>query len=574
MTSPPKSSASLSARPPGRDTPGARRDRPRSPPPSTRATWPCWYGRTAMPGRCRDTLRETWACPPSSVERGPSSSLTPPGNGCGCSRRWSGRGRGTGLRWRHSPLSSDGRPKRSPPRRRANGRASTGRCTGGPLLRDQGIASLYEAVSSAHAVPGRVLARPSGERFMTDLRHIGQLLHEAGVSDGLGPTAMATWLGRRIHDARDAGERGGCGRLESDAERCRSSRSTAARGSNSRSSSARTCGTATPKMTCRCSTIPTMATCAPSTSGAPEMTSRPPEDGIGGGAGRGFAAALRGRDAGPSPGGVLVGRGPAQSALAAVPAPLRPRPREWWALGPRPCGRRGGVGRCLHWAPVLGGACGRRDPRWVVRRGDPPSWRRPCSTACSTSAGAGCRTRASLAPCTTTPSVGSEPERELHLRRGPAGGAGDAAPRVRAVRGGRAVGALGLADMPGGALVGTVVHGVLEHAAFDAPTLPERWGPPSDVEVTWRNVKMGAGTSSCPGSAPPSSVLLGPWSATSVSATSPGGTGWTNWLRDPAGRGRGALRRACTSAPGRLLDRHLPADDRWRGTSPTCVTRV
>ena len=87
------------------------------------------------------------------------------------------------------------------------------------LLREQGVASLYQAVSSSHEVPERVLARPSGERFMTDLRHIAQLLHEAGVSDGLGPTAMATWLGRRIHDAaRDSENEERARRLESDAE--------------------------------------------------------------------------------------------------------------------------------------------------------------------------------------------------------------------------------------------------------------------------------------------------------------------------------------------------------------------
>jgi exodeoxyribonuclease V beta subunit len=87
------------------------------------------------------------------------------------------------------------------------------------LLRDQGVASLYETVSSAYGVPGRVLERPSGERFMTDLRHIAQLLHEAGVSEGLGPTAMATWLGRRINDAeRDGDNEERARRLESDEE--------------------------------------------------------------------------------------------------------------------------------------------------------------------------------------------------------------------------------------------------------------------------------------------------------------------------------------------------------------------
>ena len=54
---------------------------------------------------------------------------------------------------------------------------------------------------------------------MTDLRHVAQLLHEAGVSEGLGPTALATWLGRRIHDVeRDGDNEERARRLESDAD--------------------------------------------------------------------------------------------------------------------------------------------------------------------------------------------------------------------------------------------------------------------------------------------------------------------------------------------------------------------
>ena len=87
------------------------------------------------------------------------------------------------------------------------------------LLRDQGIASLFETVSSSQGVPRRVLTRASGERFMTDLRHIAQLLHEAGVSEGFGPTALATWLGRRMHELeRDADNEERARRLESDAD--------------------------------------------------------------------------------------------------------------------------------------------------------------------------------------------------------------------------------------------------------------------------------------------------------------------------------------------------------------------
>jgi len=86
------------------------------------------------------------------------------------------------------------------------------------LLRDQGVASLYQAVSSAHEVPERVLARPSGERFMTDLRHIAQLLHEAGASEGLGrPPWPPGWAGASTMQPGRR-ERGAGRRLESDAE--------------------------------------------------------------------------------------------------------------------------------------------------------------------------------------------------------------------------------------------------------------------------------------------------------------------------------------------------------------------
>ena len=52
--------------------------------------------------------------------------------------------------------------------------------------------------------------------------------------------------------------------------------------------------------------------------------------------------------------------------------------------------------------------------------------------------------------------------------------------------------ALGLAEMPGGALVGTVIHGVFEHTEFDAPDLASEVGAALDREVVWRNVDLGS----------------------------------------------------------------------------------
>ncbi len=86
-------------------------------------------------------------------------------------------------------------------------------------LRDRGVASLFETVSATHEVPARVLSAPSGERAMTDLRHVAQLLHEAGTEEGLGPPALATWLSRRIEEAEeDTENEERTRRLESDAE--------------------------------------------------------------------------------------------------------------------------------------------------------------------------------------------------------------------------------------------------------------------------------------------------------------------------------------------------------------------
>jgi exodeoxyribonuclease V beta subunit len=87
------------------------------------------------------------------------------------------------------------------------------------LLRRRGVASLLEAITHAEGLPGRVLARPDGERELTDIRHAGQLLHAAATSEQLGVTALAGWLRQRIAEAdKDTGNEERSRRLESDAE--------------------------------------------------------------------------------------------------------------------------------------------------------------------------------------------------------------------------------------------------------------------------------------------------------------------------------------------------------------------
>jgi exodeoxyribonuclease V beta subunit len=87
------------------------------------------------------------------------------------------------------------------------------------VLRTTGVASLLEVVTLVEGLPRRILAEVDGERRLTDVRHIGQLLHEAASSEALGTTALTAWLRRRIAEAYDdTGDEERSRRLDSDAE--------------------------------------------------------------------------------------------------------------------------------------------------------------------------------------------------------------------------------------------------------------------------------------------------------------------------------------------------------------------
>ncbi len=61
------------------------------------------------------------------------------------------------------------------------------------LLRHRGVAALLEAAEE-RGLSGRVLAQAEGERLLTDVRHLGQLLHEVSVTESLGLTALLAWF--------------------------------------------------------------------------------------------------------------------------------------------------------------------------------------------------------------------------------------------------------------------------------------------------------------------------------------------------------------------------------------------
>jgi exodeoxyribonuclease V beta subunit len=87
------------------------------------------------------------------------------------------------------------------------------------VLRLRGVASVSEAIMVAEGLPERILKLSDGERRLTDLRHVSQLLHAAAMSEQLGTTALVAWLRRRIAEAdQDTADEDRSRRLESDAE--------------------------------------------------------------------------------------------------------------------------------------------------------------------------------------------------------------------------------------------------------------------------------------------------------------------------------------------------------------------
>ncbi len=87
------------------------------------------------------------------------------------------------------------------------------------VLRTSGVAALTEAITRAERLSGRVLATAAGERDLTDLRHVGQLLHATATAEQMGGAALTVWLRQRIAAAaRETSDEERTRRLESDAE--------------------------------------------------------------------------------------------------------------------------------------------------------------------------------------------------------------------------------------------------------------------------------------------------------------------------------------------------------------------
>ncbi|WP_139979441.1 UvrD-helicase domain-containing protein [Nocardioides litoris] len=80
----------------------------------------------------------------------------------------------------------------------------------------RGVAAVLEA-ASAGGLPARVLGLVGGERLLTDLRHIGEALHEVAQTEGLGTAALLAWLRSQVTEGRAGRTAERTRRLDSDA---------------------------------------------------------------------------------------------------------------------------------------------------------------------------------------------------------------------------------------------------------------------------------------------------------------------------------------------------------------------
>ncbi|MGH2842508.1 MAG: UvrD-helicase domain-containing protein, partial [Solirubrobacteraceae bacterium] len=87
------------------------------------------------------------------------------------------------------------------------------------LLRDDGVAALRTRLAGGEQLAARLLEQNGGERYLTDLDHVAELMHGAATAGHLGLTALRSWLRERIAAAdREGANDAVTRRLDSDAD--------------------------------------------------------------------------------------------------------------------------------------------------------------------------------------------------------------------------------------------------------------------------------------------------------------------------------------------------------------------
>ncbi|MCU1602765.1 MAG: exodeoxyribonuclease beta subunit [Frankiales bacterium] len=71
------------------------------------------------------------------------------------------------------------------------------------VLGERGVAGLYAVVSEQTQLADRLLRLDEGERLLTDLRHVAEIVHGQGVEAQLGLAGLVSWLRERVADTGD-----------------------------------------------------------------------------------------------------------------------------------------------------------------------------------------------------------------------------------------------------------------------------------------------------------------------------------------------------------------------------------
>ncbi|MFI9503001.1 UvrD-helicase domain-containing protein [Nocardia sp. NPDC052566] len=85
------------------------------------------------------------------------------------------------------------------------------------LFARAGFAAVFEKLSAEANLAERLLSIENGERQLTDLRHIAQLLDQVALAESLGLTALTRWLADRVRDPASGSVADRSRRLDRDA---------------------------------------------------------------------------------------------------------------------------------------------------------------------------------------------------------------------------------------------------------------------------------------------------------------------------------------------------------------------
>jgi exodeoxyribonuclease V beta subunit len=88
------------------------------------------------------------------------------------------------------------------------------------LLAGYGVAALYRSMTATEGLPARIVATVGGERELTDLGHVAELLHAESAASQMGVPTLRAWLAQRVAevDIEQLASEERSRRLDSDAE--------------------------------------------------------------------------------------------------------------------------------------------------------------------------------------------------------------------------------------------------------------------------------------------------------------------------------------------------------------------